>query len=75
MITRLKLTLEQHEYSALLKIARAELRNPADQVHHLLRQELFRLGLLKVNEAEKKVVQTETTKQEESNANSLMLKK
>ena len=71
MVTRLKLALEQYEYSALLQIARTELRNPADQVHHILRHELIRRGVLKVNEAEKKVVQTETTKQEENNANSL----
>ena len=71
MVTRLKLALEQYEYSALLQIARTELRNPVDQVHHILRQELIRRGVLKVNEAEKKVVQTETTKQEENNANSL----
>jgi len=46
MITRLKLTLEQAEYTALLKAAVAELRNPADQARYILRLELSRLGLL-----------------------------
>ena len=49
MVTRLKLVLEQAEYSALLKMASKELRDPADQVRHVLRAELERHGLLPVN--------------------------
>jgi len=46
MITRLKLSLEQAEYLALVKIAENELRNPIDQARFILRQELERRGLL-----------------------------
>jgi hypothetical protein len=46
IITRLKLPLEQVEYSALLKAAGDELRNPVDQVRFILRNELERRGLL-----------------------------
>ncbi len=46
MITRLKLALEQVEYSALLKSAMADLRNPADQARFILLRELERRGLL-----------------------------
>jgi hypothetical protein len=46
MINRIKLALEQDEYAALLKVAGAELRNPADQARHILRQDLTRRGLL-----------------------------
>jgi hypothetical protein len=48
ILMRLKLTLEQAEYSALLKVAGAEMRSPIDQIHFLLRKELQRRGLLKV---------------------------
>lgn len=37
MVMRVILALDQHEYSALLKIAIEELRNPSDQAHHILR--------------------------------------
>lgn len=46
MINRLKILLDQPEYSALLKLAERELRNPADQARLLVRQELIRLGLI-----------------------------
>lgn len=46
IVTRLKLPLEQAEYSALLKAAENELRNPIDQARFILRQELERRGLL-----------------------------
>ena len=46
IVTRLKLPLEQAEYTALLKIAGDELRNPIDQARFILRQELARRGLL-----------------------------
>jgi hypothetical protein len=45
-VTHLKLPLEQAEYSALLKVAGDDLRNPVDQVRFLLRKELERRGLL-----------------------------
>lgn len=46
MVTRIKLPLEQEEYSALLKLSQAELRSPGDQAHYILRRELERIGLL-----------------------------
>lgn len=46
MVTRLRLTLEQEEYTALLEVAAVELRNPGDQARYMLRRELERRGLL-----------------------------
>lgn len=46
IVTRLKLPLEQAEYSALLRVAGDELRNPIDQARFILRKELERLGFL-----------------------------
>jgi hypothetical protein len=46
IVTRLKLPLEEAEYTALLRAAGKELRNPVDQVRFILRQELERRGLL-----------------------------
>ena len=46
MVTRLRITLEQDEYKALLQLASDELRNPADQMRTILRQELTDRGLL-----------------------------
>ena len=46
MINRVTVTLEQSEYSALLEVAIAELRNPPDQLRYILRRELERLGRL-----------------------------
>ena len=46
MVVRLKLTLEQPEYSALLKVATEELRNPVDQARFIIRMELERRGLI-----------------------------
>jgi hypothetical protein len=45
IVTRLKLPLEQAEYSALLILAGSELRNPTDQARIILRDELVRRGL------------------------------
>jgi hypothetical protein len=45
-VTHLKLPLEQAEYTALLKIAGEDLRNPVDQARFLLRKEFERRGLL-----------------------------
>ena len=46
MVKRLTLTLEQPEYSALLKVAMAELRNPQDQARYILRRDLENRGLI-----------------------------
>ena len=46
VIARLKLPLEQAEFSALSKVAERELRSPVDQARFMLRQELERCGLL-----------------------------
>ena len=45
MVNRIAVTLEQPEYSGLLEIAVAELRDPSDQLRHILRTELKRRGL------------------------------
>jgi len=45
MVFRLTITLEQSEYSALLKLALDEMRDPPDQLRYLLHQELVRRGL------------------------------
>jgi len=45
MVNRVTVTLEQAEYSGLLKMAIEELRNPSHQLHVILRQELERRGL------------------------------
>ena len=45
MVKRVTIPLEQQEYSALLEMAVEELRNPRDQLRHILRQELERRGL------------------------------
>ena len=46
MVVRLRITLEQEEYSALLKMAIDEERNPEGQLRFLLRTELQSRGLL-----------------------------
>ena len=53
MVNRVVLTLEQSEYSALLKDAIKELRNPSDQAMYILRCELERRGLLPIHEVDK----------------------
>ena len=45
MVNRITVTLEQPEYAALLRMATAELRNPSDQLRHILRTELEHRGL------------------------------
>ncbi len=50
MINRLKLTLDQAEYSALLNMAIGELRSPDDQLRYLLRTEAQRRGLLEAEQ-------------------------
>lgn len=46
MINRLRIILEQPEYSALIKLSGQEVRSPADQVVVIVRNELVRCGLL-----------------------------
>ena len=46
MVVRLKITIEQDEYSGLLKLALSEMRNPESQLRFILRQELEKMGLL-----------------------------
>lgn len=46
MINRLKILLSQPEYSALLDLAMAELRDPPSQVRWLVREHLRQKGLL-----------------------------
>ena len=52
MVNRLRIVLEQAEYSALLKVAQAELRSPEDQLRHILRAELERRGLVALVQAD-----------------------
>lgn len=48
MVNRVVIVLEQPEYSALLKMAVSELRNPQDQIRWLLRRELKSRKLLQL---------------------------
>jgi len=42
MVRRIEVTFEQNEFSALLKMADEELRNPSDQLRHIFRLEMDR---------------------------------
>jgi len=42
MVKRVTVTLEQVEYSALLEMAIDDLRNPSDEIRHILRLEIER---------------------------------
>ncbi|HBG75220.1 MAG: hypothetical protein A2X25_12785 [Chloroflexi bacterium GWB2_49_20] len=46
MINRIRIILEQPEYSALIQLSAQEIRTPADQVVVIVRDELIRCGLL-----------------------------
>jgi hypothetical protein len=46
MINRIRIILEQPEYSALIQLSAQEIRTPADQVVVIVRRELIRRGLL-----------------------------
>jgi hypothetical protein len=46
MVNRLKIILEQPEYSGLLKAAASELRQPEAQVRYFVREALEQRGLL-----------------------------
>jgi len=50
MLNRLKILLEQPEYSALIQLAVKELRTPADQARLIVRLDLIQRGLLPENE-------------------------
>lgn len=43
-VHRITVTLEQPEYSGLLELAIHDLRDPADQLRQILRDELIRQG-------------------------------
>jgi len=45
-VIRVKVPLEQTEYTALLKMAQIELRSADDQIRFILRQELTHRGFL-----------------------------
>ena len=45
-VVRIKLVIGQDEYSALLRLALAEFRNPESQLHFILRKELKRKRLI-----------------------------
>lgn len=47
MTTRMVVTLEPKERSALIRLAEMELRPPRDQLRVILREELYRRGLLR----------------------------
>ena len=51
MLNRLKILLEQPEYSALIHLAEQELRTPADQARLIVRIDLIRRGLLLASES------------------------
>jgi hypothetical protein len=57
MLNRLKILLEQPEYSALIHLAEKELRTPADQVRLIVRLELIRRGLLPEVEIQSAITQ------------------
>lgn len=42
MVKKIEVTLEQNEYSALLDMSIDDLRNPSDQMRHILRMEIER---------------------------------
>jgi hypothetical protein len=46
--SRFQITLKLEEADALCRLAASELRNPRDQIRHILRCELQRRGLLPI---------------------------
>lgn len=46
MITRLKIGLNQEEFSGLLKLSLSEMRNPEEQLRYLLCRSLRQRGML-----------------------------
>jgi hypothetical protein len=57
MIARLKIPLEQKEYSALLELGAQELRDPVNQARFIIRRELERAGLLAAAKAKPEMEQ------------------
>jgi hypothetical protein len=51
-MSRVFIPLCQDEKEALLKLAKIELRQPVEQAHFILRQELTRLGYLQADPAQ-----------------------
>ena len=50
MVVRIKIAIEQEEYSALLALALTELRSAEDQLHFIMRQSLLEKGFLGENQ-------------------------
>lgn len=46
MTNKIAVMLEQQEYSALLRAFEQELRNPPDQIRHIVRTDMERRGLI-----------------------------
>jgi hypothetical protein len=57
--SRITVTLEREERSALMRLAEAELRDPRDQARLILRHELQQRGLLSVTDDRQDCAQTE----------------
>ena len=66
MVARLKLTLEQDEYSALLRMAHSEMRDPVSQVRFIVRKELVDIGMLNSKEKSKSPKSIEVVKNDRS---------
>lgn len=56
MVNRVIVMFEQPEYSALLKAALAELRDPPSQARHIIRCELKRRGLLPADDQHSEIL-------------------
>ena len=54
MVNRIKLTMQQPEYSALLDMAAADLRTPSDEAHQILRRELAGRGPVQAPEGQQR---------------------
>ena len=52
MVKRIVVPLEQDEFSALLDMAISDLRNPADEIRHVLRLEIERRNMAVNNQSE-----------------------
>lgn len=45
MVIRVKVTLAQKEYAALLKLAQIDMRNPEEELHFFLKEEATRRNI------------------------------
>jgi hypothetical protein len=61
MVSRIKLVLEQAEYSALLELAVSELRAPTEEAHYILREALVQRGYLRCSPNRAEVAPTPPT--------------